>query len=197
MCSIYRSFMFWFKCYIQICNIACREVTNRLIPSPLHHLCQYITFEYHISNPALIEHDDVIQWKHFPRNWSFLWEIHGSPVNSLHKGQWRGALMFSLICAWINGWVNYREAGDLRRHRSHYNVTVMTFSCMTCSLQNIIIIKDRWDCLYLPMALRCRTKRVPLHISISVTVYEQCKYSKTSTAYHYHNRWYPNKGGTT
>ena len=44
------------------------------------------------------------------------------PVNSLHKGQWRGALMFSLICAWINDWVNNREAGDLRRHRGHYDV---------------------------------------------------------------------------
>ena len=42
-----------------------------------------------------------------------------------HKGQWRGALMFSLICAWINVWVNNREAGDLRRHRGHYDVNVM------------------------------------------------------------------------
>ena len=44
---------------------------------------------------------------------------------SPHKGQWRGALMFSLICAWINDWVNNREAGDLRRHRCHYDVNVM------------------------------------------------------------------------
>ena len=49
------------------------------------------------------------------------------PVNSPHKGQWRGALMFSMICAWINGWVNNREAGDLRRHRAHYDVTVMSY----------------------------------------------------------------------
>ena len=42
------------------------------------------------------------------------------------KGQWRGTLMFSLICAGIKGWVNNREAGDLRRHRAHYDVTVMT-----------------------------------------------------------------------
>ena len=41
------------------------------------------------------------------------------------KGQWRGALMFSLIYAWINDWVNNREAGDLRRHRGHYDVIVM------------------------------------------------------------------------
>ena len=47
------------------------------------------------------------------------------PVNSPHKGQWRGALMFSLICVWINGWVNNREAGDLRRYRAQYDVTVM------------------------------------------------------------------------
>ena len=47
------------------------------------------------------------------------------PVNSPHKGQWRGALMFSLIYVWINDWVNSREAGELRRHRGHYDVIVM------------------------------------------------------------------------
>ena len=54
-------------------------------------------------------------WRHqmetFPRYW--------------HKGQWRRALMFSLICAWINGWANNLEAGDLRRQRAHYDVIVM------------------------------------------------------------------------
>ena len=64
-------------------------------------------------------------WKHFTRYWSFVWGNHRSPVNSPHKGQWRGALMFSLICAWTNGWVNNRDAGYLRRHRAHYDVTVM------------------------------------------------------------------------
>ena len=48
-------------------------------------------------------HDDVIKWRHFPRHWPFVRGIHRSPVNSPHKGQWRGTLMFSLICAWING----------------------------------------------------------------------------------------------
>ena len=51
--------------------------------------------------------------------------IHRSPVNSPHKGQWRGAFKFSLIYAWINGWVNNRAAGDLRRHRAHYDVIVI------------------------------------------------------------------------
>ena len=69
--------------------------------------------------------DDVIKWEHFPRYWPFVWGIHRLPVNSPHKGQWRGALMFSLICTWINGWVNNLKAGDLRLHRAHYDVTVM------------------------------------------------------------------------
>ena len=60
-------------------------------------------------------HDDVIKWKHFPRYWPFVRGIHRSPVNSPHKGQWLGALMFTLICARINGWVNNREAGELKR----------------------------------------------------------------------------------
>ena len=56
-------------------------------------------------------HDDAIKWKHFPRYWPFV------------RG--RGALIFSLICAWINNWVNNGKAGDLKRHPSHYDVTVM------------------------------------------------------------------------
>ena len=61
----------------------------------------------------------------FPRFWHCVQGIHRWPVNSSHKGQWRGDLMFSLIYAWINGWVNNREAGDVRRHRAHHDVTVM------------------------------------------------------------------------
>ena len=45
------------------------------------------------------------------------------------KGQCRRALMFSLICAWMNGWVNSREDGDLRRHLTHYDTTVMQSHC--------------------------------------------------------------------
>ena len=63
-------------------------------------------------------HDDVIKGEHFPRYWPFVRGIHRSPVNSPHKGQWRGALIFSLICVWINGWVINGEAGDLRGYRA-------------------------------------------------------------------------------
>ena len=79
-------------------------------------------------SPQILQHDDVTKWKHFSGYWPFVRGSHRWPVNSPHKGQWRRALMFSLICAWINGWVNNRKAGDLRRHRDHYDVTVMNAS---------------------------------------------------------------------
>ena len=77
------------------------------------------------ENMAAWNHDDVIKWKHISRNWPFVRGIHRGPVNSPHKGQWREAFVFSLICVWINGWVKNREAGDLRRYRAHYDITVM------------------------------------------------------------------------
>ena len=76
-------------------------------------------------------HYDVIKWKHFPRYWPFVRGIHRSPVNSPHKGQWRGALMFSLIFARTNGWVNTGEAGDFRRNHAHYDVIVMLIDLAT------------------------------------------------------------------
>ena len=59
--------------------------------SESHPQCNNLTIHY-------TSHDDVIKWKHFPRYWPFVRGIHRWPVNSPHKGQWRGALMFSLMC---------------------------------------------------------------------------------------------------
>ena len=70
-------------------------------------------------------HDDVIKWKYFRCYWLFVRGIHWPPVDSPHRGQCHGALMFSLICACTNGWANTQDAGDSRRHRVHYDVTVM------------------------------------------------------------------------
>ena len=92
--------------------------------------CNLIATE-HVANMEMVDmtyrllltaYDDVIKWKHFPRYWPFVWGIHRSPVNSPHKGQWRGAF-FDL--RWINAWINNLEAGDLRRFRAHYDATVM------------------------------------------------------------------------
>ena len=81
-------------------------------------------------------HDDVIKWKLFPRYWPFVRGIHRWPVNSPQKGLWRGALMFSLICTWINGWVSNCEAGDLRCHHAHYAVIVML------AFSDIVLVSD-------------------------------------------------------
>ena len=102
---------------------------KKLFPNKLIHIYTIVALLILVQCRAM--HDDVIKWKHFPRNWPFVRGIHLSPVNSPHKDQWRGALMFSLICVWINDWVNNRDAGDLRRYRAHYDVIVMiTFECL-------------------------------------------------------------------
>ena len=74
-----------------------------------------------------IWYDDVIKWKHFPHHWPFVRGIHRWPVNSPHKAQWRRALMFSMIFAWTNSWVNNRNAGGLIRRRAHFNAIVMGY----------------------------------------------------------------------
>ena len=84
---------------------------------------------YNVVN--FFTHDDVIKWKHFPHYWPFVRRNHRSPVNYPHNGQWHGALMFSVIWVWINGWVNNRKAGDLRRNRTRYDVIAMKYSQKT------------------------------------------------------------------
>ena len=108
-----KIFVLWFK-FHQVCSLGSDWA-----------LVQILAWRRTGDKP-LLEHHDFIKWKHFPRYWPFVRGIHRSPVNSPHKSQWRGALKFSLICVWINGWVNNRDAGDLRRYRAHYDVTVMT-----------------------------------------------------------------------
>ena len=82
-----------------------------------------ITFHVSAQNDPN-SHVDVIKWKHFPRYWSFGRGIHRSPVNSPHKSQWRGALMFSLIFELNKSLSKHCKARDLRRHCAHYDVIV-------------------------------------------------------------------------
>ena len=82
------------------------------------------------------------QMEIFSASLTFVRGIHRSPVNSPHKGQWHGALMFSLIGARTNGWANNRDAGDLIRHRAHYNVTVMSKKAMGCMGTMSVILNN-------------------------------------------------------
>ena len=132
----------------------------------------------------------------FPRYWPFVRRIHRSAVNSPHKGQWRGALMFSLICTRINGmfslictringWVNNGEAGDLRRHRAHYDVTVMSMDDTSLD-ENMSIVKMlKLHKLCTPLLLvmhwqnwctghLCEQDKVPDEIIFVVALYLTC-----------------------
>ena len=116
----------WFAC-MYACVHKCAHVWACFsipdVSTRFFELKDTLTYWEHEQNYSQIclkdYHADVIKWIHFPRNGK-------SAVNSPHKGQWHRALMFSLIYIWINGWVNNREAGDLRRHQTHYDVTVMS-----------------------------------------------------------------------
>ena len=117
-----------------------------MVPILSAKLDQFIVHTVALSNfypfPVLriINHDDVIKWKHFLRNWPFVRGIHRSPVNSLQKGQWRGVLVFSLICAWINSWTNNRgDGGALRRLCAHFDVNVMSIQQFTSSLGPLLL----------------------------------------------------------
>ena len=80
--------------------------------------------------------------------------------NSTHKGQWCGALMFSLICVWINSWVNNREAGDLRRHRAHYDVIVM--------VQRVLLEEDIIYIKFLVSRIKNSRAQCPWHVAKTV-----------------------------
>ena len=113
----------------------------------------YLTtdMKLYVNSVLGLLHDDVIKWKHFLQYWPFVW----SPVNSPQKGQWRGALMFSLICTWINGWVNNREPGDLRCHCTHYDVTV-TWS----HIYHIFVVNIQHQSSWILWAQNIKTARV-------------------------------------
>ena len=113
----------------------------------------------HVLSPLCLPNDPWLWWRHLMGTFSALLAlcagIHRSPINSPLKGQWCGALMLSLICAWTNGWVNNREAGDLRRHGAHYDVTVMpsqarthTVYPMTWALFVVFCLYDSFEVCY-------------------------------------------------
>ena len=117
--------------------------------------------------------------------------IHRWPVDSPHKGQWRGALTFSLTWAWTNGWANIRDARDSIRHRAHYDVIATILRCcylsyICCrSLSVMFIVQDlqihlNWilytskfssPAWYLPSSIICTTKQLCRHMFKSYMIW--------------------------
>ena len=141
--------------------MGCRCIRVEAIPLEIIWITTFLKLLWHslgtlglkvFESKSIPNNDDVIKWKHFPRHWPFVRGIHLWPMSCFHKvtrSQWCGALISSLICAWINGWVNNREAGDLRRHHAHYDVIVMCwihFHRSRSTLAQVI-----WWCLWWSM----------------------------------------------
>ena len=134
---------------------------------------------------ALLTHDDATKWEYFPPYWSFMRGIPRSAVNSPHRGHWRGALMLPLICAWINGWVNTRAAGDLRRHRSvtngchreppwyfHYDKRIYIYSFISIYLY-IHIYGLYWSHRYKSMI--SIKNMISIYNSLIIDIYHACQ----------------------
>ena len=83
----------------------------------------------------------IAWWRHQMETYSALLAfcVGNSPVTCELPAQRPVMQSFdvSLICPWINGWVNNREAGDLGRHCAHYDVIVMDSSCVRTSMHYI------------------------------------------------------------
>ena len=77
-------------------------------------------------------HDDVMEWKHFPRYWPFVQGIHRPPVNSPHKGQWRGTLMFSLICVSWCWWFETQSRSSWRHCNARMDFNYLRRPSVDC-----------------------------------------------------------------
>ena len=135
---------------------------NRIHPSPYSNGCLWVKSTFRRQQMNAWWHH---QMEAFSALLAFVCGIHRSPVNFPHKGQWRVTLVFSLICAWTNDWVNNREAGDLRRHHAHYDVTVMAHVSSTGKLH------DSFSSVW-PLSLYVH---VCISIDISLRLVPQCQ----------------------
>ena len=128
------------------------------------HECHNTTYQDHVNTITTIKHDDVIKWEHFPCNWTFVRRIHRSPVNSPYKGQWRGALIFSLICACLNKRLSKQSRGwRFETPSGSYDVNVMQFekACTANWLDTnheyfiLIITRDSEGIMFSPWVFVC------------------------------------------
>ena len=90
-----------------------------------------LVFSDWLSDPSGNEaHDDVIKWKYFLHYWPFVRGFTGHRWIPRTKTRDAELWCFFRSVPWIDGWVNSHEAGDLRRHRAHYDVIVMKLFCV-------------------------------------------------------------------
>ena len=126
--------------------------TNQVNPGGIWQCIAVLLDTPYVSYVCKVQsRDDFIKRIFFSRYWHFVRGIHRPPVNSPHKGQWRGALVFSLIWTSINRWVNNCEPGDLRRHRANYEVSVMVGAHVPATSLNMscaCLTQGPWNSLF-------------------------------------------------
>ena len=130
--ALWRQANIWTKCWL----IVNWSLGNKLQSNCNHNsniFSQENVFENVSKMAAVLSQCQCVKQCVVLTQWMFIVRgIHCSLVDTPHTGQWRGALMFSLICTWTNGWANNLDAGDLRHHHAHCNVIVMsTQFCVT------------------------------------------------------------------
>ena len=103
-------------------------------------------FILHVDDMAW--HDDVMEWKHFPRYWPFVRGIHRSRWIPRIKTSEAELLFIFFIFVWINSWVNNREAGDLRHHGAHYDDTAWKHFLRYCPFVKGLVMRAELLCVF-------------------------------------------------
>ena len=132
--SLFKGVWYWLKLKIYDTYEPGNMLVNKIQAAKLKMIkvllcCEYEAHAtYNSYDGEFIPTDSLLtRWRHQMETfsyWPFVRGIHRSSGTSPHKGQWRGASMFSFIGVWINNWVNNREAGDLICYRAHYGVAL-------------------------------------------------------------------------
>ena len=158
-----RYIFFWVCLWCSLYSIFCfRNIQSGAdMTRPI--FFKILTIAYDLAYLWGVMHDDVIKWTHFPRYWPFVRGIPLSPVNSPHKGQWRGALMFFFHLRSNKRLSKQWWGGDCRRYRAHYDVTVMGF-----------VLCNVWYMLYLMYRIWPRYNSAQLYRAVCVTLFSYC-----------------------
>ena len=129
--------MCWLSTDHRICKpilqnylIGTGTICIKYIPIIMYGSSFVVSRRYHQIGPQPVKQTaksgNMTWWRHQMETFSASLALcEGNPPVNGDAELWRGALTFSLISAWTNGWANNREAGDLRRHRAHYDATLM------------------------------------------------------------------------
>ena len=129
-----------------------REISGTSILTGLlchwHLIVLYVALKQHCTKQCNIE-SIYTAWRMqkdmdtFPRHWPYVVKSIGHRLSPVWNGQWREALMFSLMCIWTNCWANSWVAGDLRRHGAHA-ASLPTMATLAWITLKLVITMTSW-----------------------------------------------------